>query len=180
MLCITPQSEDNSPTTRDQNLLIPPVPRAQIPPGLLQSVSWAMSSCQGAQDWQHRLRDLLSTPWRPSSDVAEYWALAPPQECLKTRTKVDTNNSGYTTLLMGSLHKTEPSCTAWPCSHPATLRLLHGHKHCFGLHSKVFREPCIFHQLRKGWRLHWASRKGLLQIKCLYELWTPFCIFLSF
>lgn len=29
----------------------------------------------------------------------------------------------HTTLLMGSWHKTEPGCTAWPCSHPATLRL---------------------------------------------------------
>lgn len=95
MLYVTPQSKGNSPKTRDQNLLIPPVPRAQLPPGLFQSVPWAMSSCQGAQEWQHRSRDLLSTPWRPSSDVVKCWALAPPQKCLKTRTKVATKNSGY-------------------------------------------------------------------------------------
>lgn len=41
--------------------LVPPEPRSQVPPGLLQSVPWAMSSCQGAQDWQQRSRDTLYT-----------------------------------------------------------------------------------------------------------------------
>lgn len=67
---------------------------------------------------------------------------------------VDTHNSphGFLTGDRARLH-------AWSCSRPATLRPPQGHKHCFGLHFKVFRETCIFHQLRKGWRFHWAAGK---------------------
>lgn len=108
--------------------LVPPEPRSQVPPGLLQSVSWAMSSCQGAQDWQQRSRDLLSTPWRPSSDVAKCWASATSPGMPEEQDKGGHQQYWiHTTLLTGSLHKTEPGFTAWPCSHPATLRLPHGH-----------------------------------------------------
>lgn len=108
--------------------LVPPEPRLQVPPGLLQSVPGAMSSCQGAQDRQHRSKDLLSKPWRPSSDVAKCWALATSPGMPEEQDKGGHQQYWiHTTLLTGSLHKTELGFTAWPCSHPATLRLPHGH-----------------------------------------------------
>lgn len=76
-----------------------------------------------------------------------------------------------TTFLMGSLHETEPGFT---CSHPATLRLPQGHKHCFGLLFKVSRETCIFHQLRKGWRLHWAAEKDFCRSSVSTDSGHPF------
>lgn len=70
----------------------------------------------------------LSTPWRPSSDVAKCWASATSPGMPEEQDKGGHQQYWiHTTLLTGSLHKTEPGFTAWPCSHPPTLRLPHGH-----------------------------------------------------
>lgn len=79
----------------------------------------------------------------------------PPQECLKNRTKVDTNNTGYTQLY-SQVPYTRQSLASLPGlahtqPHSGCLMVTAGNNHCFGLYSKVFRETCIFHQPHKGW-----------------------------
>lgn len=78
----------------------------------------------------------------------------PPQECLKNRTKVDTNNTGYTQLY-SEVPYTRQSLASLPGlahthPHSGCLMVTAGNNHCFGLYSKVFRETCIFHQPHKG------------------------------
>ena len=89
-----------------------PEPRyeAPVPLGLLQTGPWHTASCRGAQDPQHRWRDLLSAPGRPSSDGAKWWASATSQGMLEAQDKSGHQQYWiHTTLLIGFLQEVEPS-----------------------------------------------------------------------